>query len=227
MFTGGEDCSARIWDLNMRNLSCQRIYQANSPVNCVILHPNQQELILGDQSGIIHIWNLQNDQNEQLKPEANISIQSLSVDPQGLYLAAVNNKGNCYVWSLSGGGPKQSSQLHPKNKILAHKRYGLCCKFSPDSNYLVTSAADHKIKIWRTSDFSLVTELSCDGQKWVWDLDFTADSQYVFSASSDFNARLWNLKTGELKREYQAHQKPITSLAFRDLHGIQSESSQE
>ena len=42
MFTGGEDCSARIWDLKMRSLSCQKVYQANSPVNCVNLHPNQQ-----------------------------------------------------------------------------------------------------------------------------------------------------------------------------------------
>ena len=112
MYSGGEDCSARIWDLKMRNLACQRIYQvrvwnemeiktfhnvflllqANQPVNCVCLHPNQQELIIGDQAGIIHIWNLQNDQSEQLIPEANISIQSLSVDPQGLYLAAINNK---------------------------------------------------------------------------------------------------------------------------------------
>ena len=125
-----------------------------------------QELVIGDQSGIIHIWNLQTDQSEQLIPEPGISIQSISIDPQGLYMAAINNKGNCYVWALSGGGPKQSSQLHPKNKILAHKKYGLCCKFSPDSQYLVTSAADHKIKIWRTSDFSLVMELTCDSQRW-------------------------------------------------------------
>ena len=50
-------------------------------------------------------------------------------------------------------------------------------------------------------------------------------SQYVLSASSDSVARLWSLKTGELKREYQAHQKPLTSLAFRDLHGVRNMSS--
>ena len=127
------------------------------------------------------------------------------------------------MWSLTEGGPKQSSQLHPKNKILAHKRYGLCCKFSPDSSHLVTSAADTTIKVWRTSDFSLVTELKCETQRgWVWDLDFTADSQYVVSASSDSVARLWSLRTGEMKREYTAHQKPLTSLAFRDLNTAQA-----
>ena len=61
----------------------------------------------------------------------------------------------------------------------------------------------------------------------VWDLEFTADSQYVISASSDSVARLWSLKTGELKREYQAHQKPLTSLAFRDLNGVQNSVSSD
>lgn len=41
MFTGGEDCSARIWDLRSRNLQCQRVFQVKAPVNCVSLHPNQ------------------------------------------------------------------------------------------------------------------------------------------------------------------------------------------
>jgi len=220
MYTGGEDCSARIWDLKMRNLSCQRIFQANAPVNCVCLHPNQQELAVGDQSGVIHIWNLQNDHSEQLIPEPSTSIQSINIDSQGLYMAAVNNKGNCYVWALTGGGPKESSQLHPKNKILAHKRYGLCCKFSPDSQYLVTSAADHIVKVWRTVDFTLVQELTCEAQRWVWDIAFTADSQYLITASSDSTARLWSLKTGEIKREYQGHQKALTAVAFRDIHDL-------
>ena len=47
---GGEDGCVRIWDLRMRNLQCQRIYQAQSPVNSVVLHPNQQEILVGDQA---------------------------------------------------------------------------------------------------------------------------------------------------------------------------------
>ncbi|XP_039291959.1 target of rapamycin complex subunit lst8-like [Nilaparvata lugens] len=66
MFTGGEDCSARIWDLRSRNLQCQRLFQVSAPVNCVCLHPNQAEVIVGDQSGIIHVWDLKTDHNEQL-----------------------------------------------------------------------------------------------------------------------------------------------------------------
>lgn len=49
-----------------RNLQCQRIFQVSAPVNCVCLHPNQAELIVGDQSGVIHLWDLRTDHNEQL-----------------------------------------------------------------------------------------------------------------------------------------------------------------
>ena len=48
------------------NLQCQRIFQVSAPVNCVCLHPNQGELIVGDQSGVIHLWDLKTDHNEQL-----------------------------------------------------------------------------------------------------------------------------------------------------------------
>lgn len=49
-----------------RQFQCQRIFQVPAPVNAVILHPDQTQIMVGDQSGIIHMWDLRNDQNEQL-----------------------------------------------------------------------------------------------------------------------------------------------------------------
>ncbi|XP_073980769.1 MTOR associated protein, LST8 isoform X1 [Rhodnius prolixus] len=216
MYTGGEDCSARIWDLRAKNLQCQRIFQVTAPVNCVWLHPNQYELIVGDQSGVIHLWDLKTDHNEQLIPESESSIQSLSIDPDGTMMAAVNNKGNCYIWSLTStiGEP---TKLKPRHKIPAHRRYALKCKLSPDSKYLVTCSADQSARVWETDNFTLVQELKLDSQRWVWDVAFSADSKYVITASSDGVARLWNLENGTIEREYTGHQKPITALAYSDI----------
>jgi G protein beta subunit-like protein len=55
------------------------------------------------------------------------------MDPEGSYMAAVNNRGHCYVWSLMGGVAEEPTKLNPKHKIEAHQRYALKCKFSPDS----------------------------------------------------------------------------------------------
>ncbi|XP_056627343.1 target of rapamycin complex subunit lst8 isoform X1 [Triplophysa dalaica] len=223
MYTGGEDCMARIWDLRSRNLQCQRIFQVNAPVNCVCLHPNQAELIVGDQSGVIHIWDLKTDHNEQLIPEPDVSVNSVHIDPDASYMAAVNSSGNCYVWNLAGGMGDEVTQLIPKTKIPSHKRYSLRCKFSPDSTLLATCSADQTCKIWRTSNFSLMTELSIKSNNpgetsrgWMWDCAFSGDSQYIVTASSDNLARLWCVETGEIKREYSGHQKAVVCLAFND-----------
>ena len=62
-------------------------------------------------------------------------------------------------------------------------------------------------------------ELTVEGQRWVWDVAFSADSQYMFTASSDGVARLWSIPhSPEVKRTYKenGHTKAVTCLAFRD-----------
>uniref|UniRef100_UPI00358FC97E target of rapamycin complex subunit LST8 n=1 Tax=Myxine glutinosa TaxID=7769 RepID=UPI00358FC97E len=223
MYTGGEDCMARIWDLRSRNQQCQRILQVNAPINCVCLHPNQVELIVADQSGAIHLWDLKTDQNEQLIPEPDIAITCVHIDPDASYMAAVNSTGKCYVWHLTRGVKEEPTQLIPKFKLEAHKRYGLKCRFSPDSTLLATCSADQTCKIWKTSNFTLMTELTMRGSSpaetsrgWMWDCAFSGDSQYIVTASSDNMARLWSVETGEIKREYSGHQKAVVCLAFND-----------
>ncbi|KAI4492738.1 hypothetical protein M0804_002529 [Polistes exclamans] len=196
------------------NGKCQRIFQVSAPVNCVCLHPNQAELVVGDQSGVIHLWDLRSDHNEQLIPETEASIQDVTINQDGTYMAAVNNKGHCYIWTLSGGIGEEPTKPIPRHKLVAHKRYALRCKFSPDSTLLVTTSADQTARVWRTTDFSEVQVLQHEAKRWVWDAAFSADSQYIFTASSDGIARLWNVSTGAIVREYKGHQKAVTALAF-------------
>lgn len=67
-------------------------------------------------------------------PEMNVSINCVDIDPDASYLAAVNTKGTCFVWSISLGKTLEGiMQLHPRRKLDAHTKYGLKCKFSPDS----------------------------------------------------------------------------------------------
>lgn len=55
---------------------------------------------------------------------------------KGLYFCPNALQGNCYVWNLAGGIGEEVTQLIPKTKIPAHKRYSLRCKFSPDSTWV-------------------------------------------------------------------------------------------
>lgn len=60
-------------------------------------------------------------------------ILDIAIDCEGTHMAAVNNKGTCYIWSLIPGKSDEPTQLNPKHKFPAHRRHILRCKFSPDS----------------------------------------------------------------------------------------------
>lgn len=57
----------------------------------VCLYLLKAELIVGDQSGVIHIWDLKTDHNEQLIPEPEVSVNAVHIDPDASYMAAVNS----------------------------------------------------------------------------------------------------------------------------------------
>ena len=55
-------------------------------------------------------------------------VQSVAVDADGKFMAAINDRGNCYIWSLAGGNSKQNNtsiSFYPKQKLPAHKKYVL------------------------------------------------------------------------------------------------------
>lgn len=90
MVTSSEDGTVKIWDT--RTGSVQRNYTHGTPVNDVVIHPNQGELISCDRGGNVRIWDLgENKCSHQLIPEDDVSVSSVTVASDGSMLCAGNN----------------------------------------------------------------------------------------------------------------------------------------
>lgn len=90
MVTSSEDGTVKIWDTRSGNV--QRNYTHGVPVNDVVIHPNQGELISCDRGGNVRIWDLgENKCSHQLIPEDDVSVASVTVASDGTMLCAGNN----------------------------------------------------------------------------------------------------------------------------------------
>lgn len=90
MVTSSEDGSVRIWET--RTGTIQRTYLHGAPVNDVVIHPNQGEIISCDRAGTVKVWDLaENTCSHSLEPEPDISMSSVTVASDGSLLCAANN----------------------------------------------------------------------------------------------------------------------------------------
>uniref|UniRef100_A0A915MAA0 Target of rapamycin complex subunit lst8 n=1 Tax=Meloidogyne javanica TaxID=6303 RepID=A0A915MAA0_MELJA len=100
LYTGGEDCMAKIWDMRINQLNCQ--------LHSIALHPNQIELLISDATGAVYIWDLRSDRDDTLSTEVDVSeyIVHIDIDRLGRQCAAVTNRGNLFFWEINhkGGG---------------------------------------------------------------------------------------------------------------------------
>lgn len=91
MVTSSEDGTVKVWDT--RTGSLQRNYVHRAPVNDVVIHPNQGELISGDRAGMVRVWDLgESVCTHQLIPEDDTAVLSVSVASDGSLLCAGNKK---------------------------------------------------------------------------------------------------------------------------------------
>ncbi len=163
MVTSSEDCTVKVWDT--RSGTQQRNYTHSNPVNDVVIHPNQGELISADRGGNIRVWDLgENRCTHQLIPEDDVAASSVSVASDGSLLAAGNNnvsrsrnviwekhsfvlQGNVYIWRMYQN--QDSTTLLPCRSFKAHSLYLTRLLISPDVKALATCSADHSVKIWK------------------------------------------------------------------------------
>ncbi|KAL6940089.1 TOR complex subunit lst8 [Hanseniaspora vineae] len=217
MVSSSEDGTIKVWDV--RAPSVQRNYKTGSPVNEVVIHPNQGELLSCDQDGKLKIWDLSGNKcSTTIVPEdVDTPLQSLSVASDGSMLIAGNNKGSCYVWELPNH--TDATTLNPVTKFRSHTKYITKVLISQDSRHLATCSADHTARIWDVADKqNIQLESTLDGhQRWVWDCAFSADSAYLVTSCSDHYVRLWDLSTKEVVRQYNGHNKGVICVALNDV----------
>ena len=114
-FTASEDGTLRIFDFKMTGFMRKQDNDGVS-INAATLHPNQAEIIFGDQNGRVRIWDLAEGQLLDLYTDAEETpIRSIAISRDATKLVAGNNLGACFIWESRNG-----EGFVPMQELIAH-----------------------------------------------------------------------------------------------------------
>lgn len=108
LYSSSEDNTVKVWDL--RAPCCLRTFDCYCPVNTVCLHPNQLNLISGDENGCMRVWDLSYATNnsekgassgiskDEFTPLPDVPIRSISIACDATILAVGSHKGHLLIY---------------------------------------------------------------------------------------------------------------------------------
>lgn len=106
------------------------------------------------------------------------------------------------------------SRAHFSNTLFT-QAFGevLSVAYSPDGNYICAGDTNSEIRVWRTSDFQMVSV--CKGHvDWVRTVAFSPDSKTIASGSADHLIMIWDVQSGQCLKRLEGHGERVWSVQF-------------
>ncbi|HLK22248.1 MAG TPA: c-type cytochrome domain-containing protein [Bryobacteraceae bacterium] len=138
-------------------------------VYAVEFTPDGKRLVSGSADRSVKIWNVESGERLYTLSDPQDGINTLAIDPTGKLVAAAGLDKSIRIWAL---GEKEGKLLHSQ---IAHEDAILRLAWSPDGTELVSSSADHTVKVFSSKDLSELH--SYTEPDWVYGLQFAPNGK--------------------------------------------------
>ena len=138
--TASNDQTARLW-------SCDHLYPLRimaghlGDVECLSFHPNGRYIFTGSSDKTCRMWDINAGDSVRLFMGHTSPITSTSVSPDGRWLSTGADDGTITVWDIGTGKKIKNMRGHGKNSVHS-------LSYNKDGNVLVSSGADHSVRVW-------------------------------------------------------------------------------
>ena len=159
-------------------------------ISALALSPDNRTLITADESGLVHIWDIETDGSKKTIPIGQ-QVTAVAIDTRGQLLATARADRSIVVWDLKTGAMR--------SELRKHEDVVNALAFSADGNTLASGGDDRTAILWDLASGKARRTLKGHDLT-VTSLAFSPDGLTLASGSGNAAVVLWNVTTGKLDR---------------------------
>jgi len=209
LFSGGQDTTVRVWDLDSGRALHILSGHAGAVYGIGVLPVGTNLVSIADKDLAVRIWDYERGTIVSALAPNSAHVNSVVVSPDNRYIVTGGDDGKARIWDIDNG---------VLLSVLNHPRSIYSMALSPDGRHLVvgakkkpTSPDPGVIWIWEFELGQLLHTLS--GHKGhVTALTITPDSRYILSGSQHGDVKLWDLETGTHLNTMTGHEGAILTI---------------
>ncbi|MEB3218812.1 MAG: serine/threonine-protein kinase [Nostocales cyanobacterium 94392] len=203
LFSGANDKTIRIWNLQKRNL--QNHFSESGEWIVLATTPDGKTLLSGSSDKTIKIWNLQTGNKQNIIKAHFDLINSLCINPQGDLLVSCSRDKTIKIWQLDNGKLLKT--------ISGNAGFIYTVNISPDGKIIASGGSDKVIKIWQLDAGELLQTFT-GSPGFVRSIAISSSLQILASSGFGKTINLWNLRTGKIQQCLEGHDNIIQTLAI-------------
>jgi WD40 repeat protein/serine/threonine protein kinase len=135
-------------------------------------------------------------------------VAGCSLSKDGSTLAVLAFDGTLFIWKKDGLTWKRHAVVH------AHSPVAKAVAISPTGQLVASAGEDGSLKLWDSTNGSLVVSLKKEGEPETGALAFSPDGHLLASGNADGTVDLWDIETRQKIRSIRTNSHSVRSLAF-------------
>ncbi|MCG8418648.1 MAG: hypothetical protein MJE77_11970, partial [Proteobacteria bacterium] len=200
--TASHDGTVRVWNVAGANDPVVLAGHQKAIKSLAFDHKGAQVVTVAFDN-TVRVWNSDGSGDPVVLKGQGRYFGSAQFSPDGTQVLTASN-GYATVWSLD----------ESRVPLILRHRYGVACaRFSPDGKYIVTSAYDHKVRIWDSGGTGKPRVLE-GHTRFVRSIAFSPDGTRFATASNDNTARVWTIDGRSKPLVLRGHSERVWSARF-------------
>jgi WD40 repeat protein/transcriptional regulator with XRE-family HTH domain len=212
VLTGGDDGTARLWDVATGHEIRQFVGHTGRVV-AAAFSPDGRTVLTGGDDQTARLWDVATGQEiHQFVGNAS-SVGAVAFSPDGAYVLTANGDFDltggedlvAHLWEVATG--RELRQLKGHTAVVT------AVAFSPDGRSILTASYDWSVRLWDAATGQELRQLHGHSDE-TYSVAFSPDGKTVLTSSNDRTARLWEVATGREIQRFNGHTHAVTQAVF-------------